>query len=107
MPDVDSQGLFWAYQIPNLALAALMYTLVGRFVLSLFFEDGSDRVIWTVFRQITQPAVSAVQLITPAAVHDRVLLLLAVVWVLLARLMLYLGFAAMGWLPKLTGVPAS
>lgn len=43
MTDVDSQGLFWLYQIPNLALAALMYTLLGRFVLSLFFAHGSDR----------------------------------------------------------------
>jgi uncharacterized membrane protein len=82
MTDVDSQGLFWLYQIPNLALAALMYTLLGRFVLSLFFADGSDKVIWTVFRQITQPAVNAVQLVTPYAVHERVVVLLTVVWVL-------------------------
>jgi uncharacterized protein YggT (Ycf19 family) len=105
MTDVDSQGLFWLYQIPNLALAALMYTLMGRFILSLFFQPDSEKVIWSVFRQITQPAVNAVQLLTPAAVHERVVVLLAVVWVLLVRLLIFLGFAMMGWLPSLVAAP--
>ena len=61
MADVDSQGLFWLYQAPNLALAALMYTLLGRFLLSLVFPDDSEKVIWRTFRQITQPVIEAVQ----------------------------------------------
>jgi YggT family protein len=106
MADVDSQGLFWLYQTPNLLLAALMYTLLGRFVLSLFFPDDSDKVIYKVFRQVTQPAIAAVQLVTPAAVHARVVVLLAVVWVLFARLVLFVGFAALGWLPSIVGAPS-
>jgi YggT family protein len=105
MTDVDSQGLFWLYQIPNLALAALMYTLMGRFVLSLFFPPDSDKVIWNVFRQITQPAINMVQVVTPYAVHERVVVLLTVVWVLFIRLMVFLSFATMGWLPTLVGAP--
>jgi YggT family protein len=103
MTDVDSQGLFWLYQVPNLALAALMYTLLGRFILSLFFPDDSDKVIYKVFRQITQPAVSAVRFVTPAVVHERIVLLLAVVWVLLVRVVVFVGFAAVGWLPSIVG----
>jgi YggT family protein len=106
MADVDSQGLFWLYQTPNLLLAALMYTLLGRFVLSLFFPDDSDKVIYKVFRQVTQPAIAAVALVTPAAVHARVVVLLAVVWVLFARLVLFIGFAALGWLPSIVGAPS-
>ncbi|NJN00579.1 MAG: hypothetical protein HC793_02890 [Aquincola sp.] len=82
-----------------------MYTLVGRFILSLFFPPESDKVIWTVFRQITQPAVAAVQLVTPLAVHERVVVLLTVVWVLFVRLILFVLFAAMGWLPSIVGAP--
>ncbi|MCO4053461.1 MAG: hypothetical protein HEQ16_05300 [Bosea sp.] len=105
MTDVDSQGLFWLYQIPNLALAALMYTLMGRFILSLFFPPDSDKVIWTVFRQITQPAIDAVQIVTPYAVHERVVVLLTVVWVLFVRLIVFVSFAFMGWMPNIVGAP--
>ena len=105
MTDVDSQGLFCLYQIPNLALAALMYTLMGRFVLSLFFPPDSEKVIWTVFRQITQPAINAVQLVTHFAVHERVVVLLTVVWVLFLRLLVFVSFAAMGWMPTIVGAP--
>ena len=105
MTDVDSQGLFWLYQIPNLALAALLYTLMGRFILSLFFPPDSDKVIWTVFRQITQPAIDAVQIVTPYAVHERVVVLLTVVWVLFVRLIVFVSFAFMGWMPNIVGAP--
>ena len=37
---------FWIYQLPNLILAAAMYTLLGRFFLSLVFEPDSNKVIW-------------------------------------------------------------
>lgn len=104
MADVDSQGLFWLYQVPNLALAALMYTLLGRFILSLVFPSDSEKVIWKTFCQITQPAIVAVKLVTPAVVHDRILILLAFVWVLFVRMILFVGFAAMGLLPKITGM---
>ncbi|MBA3904946.1 MAG: hypothetical protein K2Z25_07110 [Beijerinckiaceae bacterium] len=105
MADVDSQGLFWLYQAPNLALAALMYTLLGRFLLSLVFPDESEKVIWRTFRQITQPAIEAVRIVTPAAVHERILTLLAVVWLLFIRMLMFVGFAAAGWLPTIVGAP--
>ncbi|MCZ8100933.1 MAG: hypothetical protein O9972_23860 [Burkholderiales bacterium] len=104
MADIDSQGLFWLYQVPNLALAALMYTLLGRFVLSLFFPPDSEKVIWKTFSQITWPAIAAVKLVTPIVVHERVVVLLAFTWVLFIRMVIFVGFAAMGLLPKITGV---
>lgn len=107
MADVDSQVLFWLYQAPNLALAALMYTLLGRFLLSLAYPDNSEKVIWRTFRQVTQPAVEAVRIVTPAAVHERLLVLLTFVWLLFIRMLVFLGFAAAGWLPAITGVAKS
>src|SRR5262245_12286096 len=74
---------FWLYQIPNLILAALMYTLLGRFLLSLFFPPDSDKVIWRVFTQITNPVVAAVGFITPRIVPLHLLVLFAALWILL------------------------
>ncbi len=104
MAAADGLGAFWLYQAPNLILAALMYTLLGRFLLSLFYADDSDKVLWRVFRQITQPVIDAVRIVTPLVVPPPVLILFAVAWVFLARLMLFLGFAAAGYLPVLQGV---
>ncbi len=51
----DAQGSFWLFQLPNIAIAAMMYTLIGRFLLSLAYDTDSDRVVWRVFKQITDP----------------------------------------------------
>jgi uncharacterized protein YggT (Ycf19 family) len=90
---------FWLYQIPNLILAALMYTLLGRFLLSLFYAPGTDKVIWRVFVQITDPALSAVRFITPQVVPLHLLVLFAALWTLLMRIGLFMGFAAAGLRP--------
>jgi YggT family protein len=107
MAAADGLGAFWLYQAPNLLLAALMYTLLGRFLLSLFYPDTSDKVLWRVFRQITQPVIEAVRVVTPLVVPPPVVILFAVAWVFLARLMLFLGFAAAGYLPVLEGMRPS
>jgi uncharacterized protein YggT (Ycf19 family) len=75
----------------NLILAAAMYTLIGRYLLSLLFADSSEAVIWRVFRQVTDPILALVRVITPRIVHERLVVLLAVVWVLLGRVLLALG----------------
>jgi uncharacterized protein YggT (Ycf19 family) len=90
---------FWLYQIPNLILAALMYTLLGRFLLSLIFAPDSDKVIWRVFVQITNPALKAVRVITPQIVPMHLLVLFAALWTLLVRIGLFIGLAAAGLRP--------
>lgn len=69
----------------NLLLAAAMYTLIGRYILSLFFKPDSQAVIWRVFQQVTDPIIRAVRAITPRIVDDRLVPILAVVWMLLLR----------------------
>lgn len=93
----------WAYQGPNLLLAAMMYTLLGRFVLSLFFPPQSDKTIWRVFCQITDPLLAIIGRFTPALVPPRLLVLFAFVWLLMLRLALLFIYASMGWLPKVGG----
>jgi uncharacterized protein YggT (Ycf19 family) len=101
MTEPANAGLYWLFQVPNLLLAAMMYTLIGRAILVLVFDEDSDKTIWRVFRQITQPCVNLVQLVTPLAVPPRLVVLFAVIWVMLLRLALLLGFAASGLLPAI------
>jgi YggT family protein len=101
MAEPASPGLYWLFQAPNLLIAAMMYTLLGRAILAIFFDEDSDKTIWRVFQQITQPVVNAVQMVTPLAVPPRVVVFFAVVWMLILRLLLLLGFAFAGLLPAI------
>jgi uncharacterized protein YggT (Ycf19 family) len=97
---VASTEGFWIYQLPNLVLAALMYTLLGRLILSLLFEPNSDKVIWRVFAQVTDPVVGAVAAITPRVVPDQVIVLFAVVWTFLLRILLFFVLRTFDLIPS-------
>lgn len=94
---------FWLFHIPNLLLAAAIYTLIGRYILSLMFAPDSDKVVWRVFQQITDPILRAVQLVTPAIVPPPLLNLFAIIWLLLARVGFYFLIRALGLLPTIQG----
>ncbi len=65
MTPIDAFFSHWYFHFPNLILAALSYSLIGRYILELLFSKRPDAVILKVFRQITQPVVSGVRGITP------------------------------------------
>jgi YggT family protein len=79
---------YWYVHLPNYLLAALMYTLLGRFVLGLFMPAGTSSYVWRVFVRLTDPVLAVVRPITPAAVPQPVLLLFAAIWMLLLRVAL-------------------
>lgn len=85
----------WYFAIPNFALAALMYTLFARFLLSLVFAPNSDKVAWKVFKQITDPVLRIVRMLTPGLVPDTVIPLLAFAWVFAIRIALFIATAAL------------
>ena len=96
---MDTGGSYWAYHLPNLLLAMMMWTLLGRFLLNFVFADNAEAVIWRVFRQITDPFIAAVKFVTPAAVPDRLLVLLGFVWCLMLRMLLLLSATIYGFAP--------
>jgi len=100
---VAQEAGFWLFHLPNILLAAMIYTLIGRYILSLFFPPDSDKVIWKVFCQITDPILGAVRVITPAIVPEPLVNVFAVVWLLLARIAFYLLIRSLGLLPTITG----
>lgn len=89
----------WPFQIPNLVLAMLMYTLVGRLLLGLVLSPGSNNYIMRFFEQLTDPVVNVVRLVTPGMVPLPVLLAFSLVWLFALRIALVIGFAAAGALP--------
>jgi hypothetical protein len=99
----DAQGVFWLYQLPNIAIAAMMYTLVGRFLLSLAYPPDSDRVAWRVFKQITDPVVNGVAAITPANVPERIIYIFAFLWLFALRIVFYIFMRMYGLAPSITG----
>ena len=80
--------------IPNYVLAALMYTLLGRFILSFMFPPDSKNYIFRAFVRLTDPVLALVRPITPAAVPHLVLLVFAAIWILVARIVLTVATAS-------------
>ena len=98
----DDAG-FWVFQVPNMLLAIAIYTLLGRYILSLMFQPDSNKVIWQVFRQLTDPILKVVAFVTPRVVPMPLISLLAIVWLLLLRVILFLTIRALGLLPTISG----
>jgi YggT family protein len=95
--------VYWWYHLPNLVLAALMYTLLGRVILGFIFDENSPNFIWRFFVLITDPVVRLVRFVTPLSVPHVVVLLFSVVWLFMTRVMIFLGLLAVGAAPT-TGV---
>lgn len=86
----------WYFHVPNLVMAALLYTLAGRYLLELFFAKQPDAVILKVFRSVTDPVLRIVRLVTPAVVPNGLVILAAVVWLMALRMFMYLTLLAAG-----------
>jgi uncharacterized protein YggT (Ycf19 family) len=86
----------WHYHVPNLILAALIYTLIGRYILELVFAKRPDVVILKVFRQVTDPVLRVVRVITPAVVPNGLVVVLSIVWLMGLRMFWLLTVLASG-----------
>ena len=86
----------WYFHLPNYALAVLVYTLLGRFVLSLLLSPDTKNYIQRWFVRLTDPMLRLVRPITPAMVPQPLLPLVGVVWLTLLRLTLLILFLRTG-----------
>jgi hypothetical protein len=103
MNAADSFLTYWYFHLPNLFLAALMYTLLGRLLLSPLFPPGSQAVVWRVFCQVTDPVLRTVSVITPRMAPPMLVLAFAIVWCLFLRMLLLIGLASAGFAPRVAG----
>ena len=93
----------WTFLIANYALAAIMYSLLARFVLSFFMEPDSANYIYRFFIRVTDPALKVVRVVTPHAVPQLLLVVLSAVWILIVRFALLVGAAQAGLTGPATG----
>jgi hypothetical protein len=95
-----SQPIFWLFQLPNFVLAALMYTLLGRFLLGLMVEPDSTNYIWRFFCRITDPFIALISAVTPKATAPAIIWLFGVVWLFWLRVLLLYAFLSAGVVPR-------
>ena len=94
---------YWYFHVPNYVLAALMYSLVGRFLLSIVFAPDSANYIYRAFVRLTDPALAAIRFVTPHAVPALTVVIFAALWVLILRFALLATFTALGIAPTIEG----
>lgn len=90
---------YWYFHIPNFILAALMYTLLGRFALGLFVPENWDNYIWRFFKAVTDPVLRLVRAVTPQVLQQPVVIVFGVLWLMLARIVYFVALANAGLAP--------
>jgi len=93
----------WYFHVPNLLMAAMIYSLIGRYVLELLLAKKPDAVILAVFRTITDPVVRLVRLITPRIAPDGLVVVFAICWLMAGRMFWFLTCVAAGMRPSIGG----
>jgi YggT family protein len=96
---------YWYFHLPNYVLAVLLYTLIGRFLLSFVMLPDSANYIWRFFRRLTDPVMVAAGFITPGFISPFFLPLIGAFWLLILRHALFLALYAAGAAPE-TMLPA-
>lgn len=88
------------YAVGNFILAALMWTMIGRFVLGLFVPQDWDFYIWRAFRRLTDPVLALVRWVTPPFMVEGLMPLVAVWWLIVARIAWWALCRALGLAPE-------
>lgn len=103
MPISQSFLAHWYFHVPNLAMAALIYLLIGRCLLELLLVRRQDAGVLKAVRSVTAPVVGIVRAITPAMVPNGLLIVNAIFWLIAARIFWFMACIAMGMRPSLGG----
>jgi hypothetical protein len=93
----------WYFHIPNFVLAALMYTMLARVLLSLMVDSDSPNYIWRFFCRITDPVIAVVAIVTPNVAPPVVLWLFGFVWLFWLRVALHYTLLLLNLAPRFVG----
>jgi hypothetical protein len=94
---------YWYFHLPNFILAALMYTMLGRFLLGLMVDADSPNYIWRFFCRITDPVIGAISIVTPKITAPAVLWLFGFVWMFWLRVVFHYTLLLLNLAPRLGG----
>lgn len=101
---MQAENLWWSYlyfHLPNYAFAVLFWTLIGRFMFSVFLPPESPNYIYRWFRRLTDWLMPPVRFITPSIMPPLVLAPIAAFWVSLVRVAYFASLYAAGLAPRL------
>jgi hypothetical protein len=98
-----SIATYWYYHLPNFILAALMYTMLGRFLLGLMVDPDSPNYIWRFFCRITDPVIGVLAIVTPKATVPAVLWLFGFVWMFWLRVVFHYALLLLNLAPRFGG----
>lgn len=94
---------YWYFHLPNFVMAALMYTMLGRFLLGLMVDADSPNYVWRFFCRITDPVIAAVSIVTPRITHPAVVWLFGFVWMFWLRVAFHYTLLLLNLAPRLGG----
>ena len=103
MDTATSIATYWYYHLPNFVLAALMYTMLGRFLLGLMVDPDSPNYIWRFFCRFTDPVIGVIAMVTPKVTAPAVLWLFGFVWMFWLRVVLHYPLLVLNLAHKLGG----
>jgi hypothetical protein len=85
---MPARGLwaYWYLTVPNMILAALIYLLIARCILSFVLRDSN--IVMRVLSVATGAAFVPVAAVTPRLVPKAVVIVFAIVWLYLIRMAL-------------------
>jgi YggT family protein len=98
-----SMATYWYFHLPNFVLAALMYTMLGRFLLGLMVDADSPNYIWRFFCRFTDPVLGVIAIVTPKVTVPAVLWLFGFVWMFWLRVLLHYVLLVLNLAPRLGG----
>ena len=94
---------YWYFHLPNFILAALMYTMLGRFLLGLMVDADSPNYIWRFFCRITDPVIAVISVVTPKVTAPAVVWLFGFVWMFWLRVILHYTLLLLNLAPRVSG----
>ncbi len=94
---------YWYFHIPNFILAALMYTMLARVLLSLMVDADSPNYIWRFFVRVTDPVVAVFSVVTPKVTVPVVLWLFGFVWLFWIRVGFHYLLLVLNLAPRAAG----
>jgi hypothetical protein len=101
---MDGRDFIWGYLpfwVVNYGLAIVLWSCIGRFLLSFFISRQPSNYIWLAFRALTDWAVAASSWLTPRFVHPSLLPLIAAFWIAYLRIAAFAVMWNLGLTPRL------
>lgn len=97
---------YWYYLLPSYLMAAVMWTMAGRFLLQFLVAEPRKNYIMMAFIRITDPFYRLFSVLTPPFLHPAFMPLYYGFLLFLLRLVFHAVMYRYGLTPTVTALPA-